>query len=97
MAAAFIYTMAYRLRPQDGITPLRLVLTFVLDHIVIWSGASTFGWGALIGLSAWLAFVAAINVPQYIYENRPFKLFAINNGYWLIGLIVAGGILAIWH
>jgi RsiW-degrading membrane proteinase PrsW (M82 family) len=34
MAAAFIYTMAYRLRPQDGITPLRLVLTFLLGGLL---------------------------------------------------------------
>jgi RsiW-degrading membrane proteinase PrsW (M82 family) len=29
MTAALIYTLAYRLRPHDGITPLRLVLTFL--------------------------------------------------------------------
>lgn len=29
MTAALVYTLAYRLRPQDGITPLRLVLTFL--------------------------------------------------------------------
>ena len=74
-----------------------VVLAFVLDHLVVWSGASTIGWGALIGFIAWVGFFAAPNLPQNIYEGRPFKLFAINNGYWLVGLVVIGGIMAVWR
>lgn len=74
-----------------------LVLVFALDHLILWSDAETFGWGALVGFIAWFGFFAAPNLPQGIYENRPFKLFAINNGYWLVGLLVVGGVLAIWH
>jgi hypothetical protein len=74
-----------------------LVLVFVLDHLVIWSQAESFGWGALVGFIAWAGFFAAPNLPQNIYEGRPFNLFAINNGYWLVGLVVVGGMLAIWH
>ncbi len=33
MASAFIYTMAYRLRPADGVTPLRLVLAFLFGGL----------------------------------------------------------------
>ena len=74
-----------------------LVLSFILAHFVIWTGTATFGWGALIGFLCWVGFFAAPNLPQGIYENRPFKLFAINNGYWLVGLIVVGGLLAVWR
>jgi len=74
-----------------------LVLSFILAHFIIWSDASTVGWGALIGFLVWCGFFAAPNLPQGIYEGRPFKLFAINNGYWLIGLLVSGGILAAWR
>jgi hypothetical protein len=74
-----------------------VVLAFVLDHLIVWSGASTIGWGALIGFIAWVGFFAAPNLPQNIYEGRPFKLFAINNGYWLVGLVVIGGIMAVWR
>jgi RsiW-degrading membrane proteinase PrsW (M82 family) len=34
MTSAFIYTMAYRLRPDDGVTPLRLLLTFLVGGLV---------------------------------------------------------------
>jgi len=74
-----------------------LVLSFILAHFIIWSDASTIGWGALIGFLVWCGFFAAPNLPQGIYEGRPFKLFAINNGYWLIGLLVSGGLIAAWR
>jgi hypothetical protein len=73
-----------------------LLLSFVLAHMVLWSGADSFAMGAFIGFIVWLGFFAAPNFPQGIYERRPFKLFAINNGYWLIGLLVCGGLLAAW-
>ena len=74
-----------------------LLVAFVLAHIVNWAGATTFGWGAFIGAIIWLGFIAAPAFPQGIYENRPFKLFAINSGYWLVGLIGVGGLLAVWR
>ena len=75
---------------------LDIVLAFVLDHVVQWSGADTFGLGALIGFIMWLGFIAAPALPQGIYEGRPFKLFAINTGYMLVGLMILGGVLAVW-
>jgi len=72
------------------------LLAFVMDHIILWANAGSVH-GALIGFIVWLGFFAAPNFPQGIYENRPFKLFAINNGYWLIGLIIVGILLAVWR
>src|SRR5664279_4491855 len=74
-----------------------LILSFVLAHVLGWAGVSTFGWGAFVGVLVWLGFFVGPALPQGIYENRPFRLFAINAGYWLVGLIVVGGLLAVWH
>ncbi len=74
-----------------------LILALVLSHFVIWSGASTIGWGAFVGFVSWLGFIAAPNLPQGIYEGRPVRLFLINAGYWLVGLLVVGALLAAWH
>jgi hypothetical protein len=76
---------------------LDIVLSLVLAHVVYWSGADSYGWGAFIGFLVWLGFFAAPNLPQGIYEGRPFKLFAINNAYWLVGLMIVGGMLAVWR
>jgi Protein of unknown function (DUF1761) len=74
-----------------------LITSFILVHILLWSGASTVGRGAFIGFIAWAGFIAAPLAASYIYENRPFKLFAINTGYWLVCLIASGILLAVWH
>jgi len=74
-----------------------LLVAFVLLHVILWSGAATFVTGAFVGFLCWLGFFAATQLPQGIYENRPAKLFVINTGYWLVGLLIIGGILAVWR
>lgn len=73
------------------------ILALALDHVIHWAHADSLHWGAFIGFIVWLGFFAAPNLPQGIYERRPFKLFAINNGYWLVGLIGIGILLALWR
>lgn len=73
------------------------LVAFILLHFVMWAGATTWGTGAFVGFITWLGFFAATQFPQGIYENRPVKLFAINSGYWLVGLLVIGGVLAVWR
>ena len=74
-----------------------VILSLVLWHMVAWSQSESFGAGAFIGFLSWLGFFAAPNFAQGIYEGRPMRLFLINNGYWLIGLLIVGGLLAVWH
>ena len=74
-----------------------LIQALVLAHIVVWAGATGFGHGAFLGFLAWFGFIAAVLYPQRIYEGRPFAYFAIVAGYWLVGLVIVGGILAIWR
>jgi hypothetical protein len=74
-----------------------LILSFVLAHVVLWSGATTPVFGALIGFICWLGFIAVPLFAETLYEGRPFKLLAINAGYWFVGLVVSGGLLAVWQ
>lgn len=74
-----------------------ILLSFVLLHFILWSGASSFGGGAFVGFISWLGFFAATQLPQGIYEGRPARLFIINGGYWLVGIIIVGGLLAFWR
>jgi len=74
-----------------------LILALILAHVVYWSGADSYGTGAFIGFIVWLGFFAAPNFPQSLYEQRPFKLFAINTGYMMVGLIIVVGLLAVWR
>lgn len=74
-----------------------LLLSLVLAHFVLWAHAHNFGHGAFIGFLSWIGFVVSPLYPQSIYEGRPFRYFAINSGYWLIALVVVGGLLAVWN
>jgi hypothetical protein len=74
-----------------------LILSFVLAHVVIWSGAPDFGLGAFIGFICWFGFIFAPLSAEALYEQRPFRLLAINSGYWLAALVISGGLLAAWH
>ena len=73
------------------------LLAFVMAHFVIWSEAGSFLEGALIGFICWVGFVLGPLFPQHLYEGRPRTYFFINAGYWFIGMVVTGGILAIWR
>lgn len=74
-----------------------LLLSFILAHVVLWSGADTVHRGAFIGGICWLGFIAAPLFAQHLYEKRSFKLFAINTGYWLVALLISGVLLAVWR
>ena len=74
-----------------------LLVALVMLHLIYWSGAKTFGRGAFVGFLCWLGFIAAVQFPQGIYEKRPIRLFAITAGYWLIGLLIVGCVMAVWR
>ncbi len=74
-----------------------LVLAYVMAHVIVWAGAWTWHRGAVVGVICWLGFIAAPLFAQHLYEKRPFKLFAINAGYWFVALAVSGVVLAVWR
>ena len=71
-----------------------LVLSMVLAHLVKWSGATALPRGIYVGAVCWAGFVAPVMITQSISEKRPVKLFAINAAYWLLAMMIGGGILA---
>jgi hypothetical protein len=74
-----------------------LLLSYVIAHVVVWAGVTTFVGGAKLGVICWLGFMAPPLFTQHIYENRRVNLFAINAAYWLLVMAIGGGILAAFH
>ena len=73
-----------------------LVVAFVLIHFILWSGAATYGTGAFIGFLCWSWILRRDTVsPRHLRESS-HRLFAINGGYGLVGLLITGGLLAVW-
>jgi len=71
-----------------------LVVSLILAHLIQWSGAVSMQHGLYVGAICWAGFVAPVMITQSIFERRPVKLFAINAAYWLMAMMIGGGILA---
>jgi hypothetical protein len=90
-------------RPKEAVVGMitsfigGLVLAFVIAHVVMWSGAARLHGGAFVGVVCWLGFIAMPLLAETIYEQRSFKLLAINAGYWLVAVVGSSCLLAVWH
>ena len=73
-----------------------LVLAYFTGALVKMMGATTVVTGAQVGFMIWLGFVATTHISSYLYENKSMKLYKLNMGYFLVQLLVMGGILALW-
>jgi hypothetical protein len=74
--------------------------SWVLAHAIIFGGTylktTGVGAGLMTGFFNWLGFVAPVTIGVVIYEKKSWALWAINNGYWLVSLLVMGVILSLW-
>jgi hypothetical protein len=85
--------------------PLMMSLTFVLNFVIAIAMSiliavthiETLAGGAKLGFLVGSGFIAATLGMNYLYANRPFKLFLIDSGYHLVGTILIGSLLAVWH
>ncbi len=78
------------------------VVAFVLSHfiegMILWKG-NAYGavdpvmTGAFAGFWAWLGFLATSLIDPVLWQNKPWSLWMINGGQWLVKLVVMGAIL----
>lgn len=73
-----------------------LIASWVIAILAGATGASGFADGLALGLLAGIGFVFTAFAVNYVFESKPLKLLLINAGYPVIGLAVAGVIIAIW-
>jgi hypothetical protein len=77
--------------------------TLLLNLIIATSLAMFIGpeanltFGLFAGFMAGLTYVAAAFGITYLFEFRPFKLWAINAGYQVVVFSIMGTILGAWH
>jgi hypothetical protein len=73
-----------------------LVLAWVLANVLKFTGAIGLVPGVRVSFFLWLGFVATPLLSTTVYEGRPIALFGINGGYWLVSMLVMGGIVGAW-
>jgi hypothetical protein len=74
-----------------------LLQAWILVHFVRYAGDTTFWKGLVTGFWLWLGFVAVATAVNMVFEGRSWHLWKINAGYFLIVLLINGGLLAAWH
>jgi hypothetical protein len=84
---------------QTMVLSLVLMIVASLGIAILMSkiGAASWMSGAKIGLVAGLCFSATGICISYLYEKRPWALHFINGAYNIVGCVLAGIILAVWH
>jgi hypothetical protein len=72
------------------------VLAWVLANLLQFLGVSRLAAGARVSFFLWLGFIAMPFLSATVYEDRPLALFAITAGFWLVSMLVMGGLIAAW-
>lgn len=57
----------------------------------------TFGHGVLHGLIFGLLMVVPIVGTSSLYERRGFQYVAISGGYWIVNMMLMGGLICAWQ
>ena len=67
-----------------------------LSCVVQATGEQTAMRGIRVAAMLWVGFVMPVWALEYVYELRPWSLFGINAGFWLLGMILMGAIVGGW-
>lgn len=73
-----------------------LVMAYVMAMFTKVSNTTMIDTGALLGFWIWLGFVVPVQLGGVLFEERPWKWFAITAGYYLVVLILIGALLSVW-
>lgn len=80
--------------PSMGLIVLGgIISTLALAIIVAWSEADTELNGAVVGLLVAIGFLATTAFNLVVFEKRPWELYLINNGYYVVSYAIQGAIL----
>ena len=74
-----------------------LIIAFVMSMLIMMLGINSFIIGAKLGLLIWLGFIATTFLGVVLWENKSVKLYLINVLYYLVVLLLIGGMLAVWQ
>ena len=75
-----------------------LVMSYVLAHSFVFASTYTATTGVvgglMVGFWSWLGFIAPVTMGTVLWEGKSWKLWILNSGYYFVGLLIMGVILA---
>lgn len=77
-----------------------VIMAFVMAHSIYFASGilqiSGINAGLQGGFWNWLGFVVPVTLSSVLWEGKPWTLWFINVGYYLVSLLVMGTIIAVW-
>lgn len=77
-----------------------LIMAYILSHALVFAkaylGTSGVGAGITTGFFNWLGFIAPTSLAGVLWEGKSWKLWIINNSYYLTLLVAMGVLLSVW-
>ncbi|MHA2430285.1 MAG: DUF1761 domain-containing protein [Promethearchaeota archaeon] len=77
--------------------PTSFVTVLMIEVIMDLTAMNDIVSALIISMLLWVGFVATIAINQNNFNDRGVKLFLLEYGFYLIGFIIAGLILAVWQ
>ena len=74
-----------------------IVIAFAIALFAQAAGAVTAVDGLLLGLVAGVGFVMTTSAANYVFEDRPLKLYLINSGYPVVSFTLIGLLVGAWQ
>ena len=78
-----------------------LVMAYILSHALVFAasflGTEGVNAGLMTGFWNWLGFIAPVTLGSVLWEGKSWKLWLLNNAYYLVLLLIMGVILAVWR
>ncbi len=92
------------LREGGGMSmPLIMIINYIATALAAFAIAMFIGseadmhFGIFAGFMIALFWIGTSRLNDVLYERKPFKLYLINVGYYLVIYIIMGAVLGVWH
>ncbi len=73
------------------------LIAMVISGVTQFTGPQTALRGIKVAVVLWVGVALTTRATEYVFEVRPFSLFAINAGFWLLGMTLMGAIVGAWR
>ncbi|MBP6860322.1 MAG: DUF1761 domain-containing protein [Candidatus Pacebacteria bacterium] len=73
-----------------------LLKAYVLAHVAVMFGAQGFEGAFMLAFWMWLGLVMPTLASGFLWENKPFKLFAFNAAHGFVELLAIALVLVLW-
>lgn|SRR3989338_7047436 len=85
------------MRSYIGMFITSLIMVGVLAYILSLIGSATILQTMTVASLIWLGFLATTGLGSIFWESKSLRLYTLNAGYQLVGLLIIAAILGAWQ